>query len=275
MTIVTNPYPHNWSYQLNFKNGPFTDKRIRQAANYALNREDMKELLGGMMQEGYATVPPSAAYYGKPVLYKHNVAKAKELLKEAGCLPCKVTFAISTSGSGQMQPLPMNELVKSNMDEAGFQVTLKTMDWNALLDVGRGGVMKNPDIHGINISRQTQDPFNALVRHVWTGAFSPAGVNWGHYSSPKMDKYVEQIMAEFDPAKRLTLLTQMHEFIVGQRQHPARLRPIVPRPGRASAHRRLGPDAQHAAPVDLCRALCLRPAGRGDLHHLDLLQSRQ
>ncbi len=213
MTIVTNPYPHNWSYQLNFKNGPFTDKRIRQAANYALNREDMKELLGGMMQEGYATVPPSAAYYGKPVLYKHNVAKAKELLKEAGCLPCKVTFAISTSGSGQMQPLPMNELVKSNMDEAGFQVTLKTMDWNALLDVGRGGVMKNPDIHGINISRQTQDPFNALVRHVWTGAFSPAGVNWGHYSSPKMDKYVEQIMAEFDPAKRLTLLTQMHEFM--------------------------------------------------------------
>jgi peptide/nickel transport system substrate-binding protein len=107
----------------------------------------------------------------------------------------------------------MNELVKSNMDEAGFQVTLKTMDWNALLDVGRGGVMKNPDIHGINISRQTQDPFNALVRHVWTGAWSPAGSNWGHYGSPKMDKFVEQIMAEFDPAKRVALLTQMHEFM--------------------------------------------------------------
>ncbi|MGE0417853.1 MAG: ABC transporter substrate-binding protein [Acetobacteraceae bacterium] len=213
MKIVTNPYPHNWSYQLNFVKGPFTDKRVRQAANYALNREDMKELLNGLMLEGYATVPPSTAYYGKPILYKHDVAKAKALLKEAGCLPCKVTFAISTSGSGQMQPLPMNELVKSNMEEAGFEVTLKTMDWNALLDIGRAGVDKFPEINGINISRQTQDPFNALVRHVWTGAWAPAGSNWGHYGTPEMDKLVTEIMAEFDPVKRNVLLTKMHEFM--------------------------------------------------------------
>ena len=38
MQIVTNPYPHNWTYQLNFVKGPFADKRVRQAANYALNR---------------------------------------------------------------------------------------------------------------------------------------------------------------------------------------------------------------------------------------------
>ena len=69
---------------------------------------------------------PSTPYYGKPVIYKYDPDKAKALLKEAGCLPCKVTFAISTSGSGQMQPLPMNELVKSQLDAAGFQVTLQT-----------------------------------------------------------------------------------------------------------------------------------------------------
>ncbi len=112
-----------------------------------------------------------------------------------------------------MQPLPMNELVKSNMEEAGFQVTLQTMDWNALLDIGRAGVEKFPDIHGINISRQTQDPFNALVRHVWTGAWSPQGSNWGHYGTPEMDKLVTEVMAEFDPVKRNALLTKMHELM--------------------------------------------------------------
>ena len=168
MQIVTNPYPHNWTYQLNFVKGPFTDKRVRQAANYALNRSDMKELLNGLMLEGYSTVPPSTPYYGHPLLYKYDPDKATALLKEAGCLPCKVTFAISTSGSGQMQPLPMNELVKSQMEAVGFQVTLDTMDWNALLDVTRAGVDKYPDISAINVSRQTQDPFNALIRHVWT-----------------------------------------------------------------------------------------------------------
>ncbi len=140
MQIITNPYPHNWTYQLNFVSGPFKDKRVRQAANYALNRDDMKDLLNGMMLKGYSTVPPSTPYYGHPKLYKHDAKKAHELLKEAGCLPCKVTFAISTSGSGQMQPLPMNELVKSEMEAVGFKVTLDTMDWNALLDIARAGV---------------------------------------------------------------------------------------------------------------------------------------
>ena len=185
MQIVTNPYPHNWTYQLNFVKGPFADKRVRQAANYALNRSDMKELLNGLMLEGYSTVPPSTPYYGHPLIYKYDPDKAKALLKEANCLPCKVTFAISTSGSGQMQPLPMNELVKSQMEAVGFQVTLDTMDWNALLDVTRAGVDKYPDINAINVSRQTQDPFNALIRHVWTKQWAPKGSNWGHYSESR------------------------------------------------------------------------------------------
>ncbi len=211
MTIVTNAYPHNWTYQLNFVKGAFKDKRVRQAANYALNREDMKDLLNGLMLEGYSTVPPSTPYYGHPKLYKYDPAKAKALLKEAGCLPCKVTFAISTSGSGQMQPLPMNELVKSEMDAVGFQVTLDTMDWNALLDLTRAGVDKYPDINGINVSRQAQDPFNALIRHVWTKQWAPKGSNWGHYGDPETDKLVEEIFSEFDNTKRLALLTKLNE----------------------------------------------------------------
>jgi len=213
MKVVTRVYPHNWSYQLNFVKGPFTDKRVRQAANYALNREDIKDLLNGLMLEEYATVPPSTAYYGKPLLYKYDPDKARSLLKEAGCLPCKVTFAISTSGSGQMQPLPMNELVKSQMDAAGFEVKLDAMDWNALLQVGRGGVDASPDIHAINISRASQDPFNALIRHVWTGAWAPKGANWGHHGNPAMDKLIDGILGEFDSAKRLALLTRLHEMM--------------------------------------------------------------
>ncbi len=211
MQIVTRIYPHNWTYQLNFAKGPFADKRVRQAANYALNREDMKEMLNGLMLEGYSTVPPSTPYYGNPRLYKADPAKAKALLTEAGCLPCNVTLAISTSGSGQMQPLPMNELVKSNMDAAGFEVTLQPMDWNALLQVTREGVGKHPDVNAINVSRQTQDPFNALIRHVWTDAWAPKGSNWGHYSNPAVDKLTEDIFAEFDTAKRLQLLTKLNE----------------------------------------------------------------
>jgi ABC-type transport system substrate-binding protein len=186
---------------------------VRQAANFALNREDMKDMLNGLMLEEYATVPPSTAYYGHPVLYKYDPGKAKALLKEAGCVPCKVKFAISTSGSGQMQPLPMNELVKSQLDAAGFEVTLDTMDWNALLKLTREGVDEHPDVDAINVSRQTQDPFNALIRHVWTGAWAPKGSNWGHFSDPEVDKVIAEILSEFDTTKRLALLTKLHEMM--------------------------------------------------------------
>lgn len=92
MRVVTNAYPHNWSYQVNFVNGPFQDLRVRRAANCAINRADAVELLGGIAQEGPANVPPGTSYYGRPVSYKQDLPKTKALLKEAGCVPCKVRW---------------------------------------------------------------------------------------------------------------------------------------------------------------------------------------
>ncbi len=216
MNVITNTYPHNWAYQLNFVKGPMTDIRVRRAANYAIDRKDVVELLGGTAIAGYSTAPPGMPYYGHPEKYEYDPAKATALLKEAGCYPCKVNFAISTSGSGQMQPLPMNELVKSQMDAVGFQVTLTTMDWNALLNITRGGVDKFPDYTAINVSRNLVDPFNGLIRHIWSGQWAPAGGNWGHYKNPEAEDLVNQIFNEFDPTKQTALLTKLHEFMNDQ-----------------------------------------------------------
>jgi ABC-type transport system substrate-binding protein len=212
MQIFTNVYPHDWPYMLNFKRGPFTDIRVRQAANYAINRKDMVDLLGGTAIPENDVVPPSMAYYGHPPTYDYNPDKAKALLKEAGCLPCKVTFGISTSGSGQMQPLPMNELVKSQLEAVGFEVTIQAMDWNALLDVYRGGVDKNPNYDGLNFSRGLLDPVNAIIKLVGKAYWAPAGSNWGHFESPETETLISQIFSEFDAKKRLALLTQLHEL---------------------------------------------------------------
>ena len=211
MVVVTNAYPHNWSYQLNFQSSPFKDVRVRRAANYAINRADVVELLGGFADEGYSTIPPMMPFFGHPVLYKHDPARATALLKEAGCFPCAVSFAISTSGSGQMQPLPMNELVKSQMEEVGFKVDLQVMDWNALLDVGRGGIDKFPQYGGLNITRSVQDPFNGLIRFVAKSQWAPAGSNWGHYEDAETETMISKINAEFDSNKRNTMLETLNE----------------------------------------------------------------
>jgi ABC-type transport system substrate-binding protein len=211
MQVIINAYPHNWAYQLNFVKGPFTDIRVRRAANYAINRADVVDLLGGTAQESYSTAPPGMPYYGHPIKYPFDPAKATALLKEAGCYPCEINMAISTSGSGQMQSLPMNELVKAQLEAVGFKATMTTMDWNTLLAVSRGGVDKFPEYSGVNISRGLSDPFSGLIRHVWTQQWAPNGSNWGHYSNPEVDSLVDAIFKEFDTEKRNVLLTRLHE----------------------------------------------------------------
>ncbi len=214
MQIVTNGYPHNWAYQFNFVDGAFKDVRVRKAANLALNRADMKELLRWYMIESYGTLLPSMSYYGEPSFkITYDPKQATALLKEAGCYPCKITLAISTSGSGQMQPLPMNELVKAQLEAVGFKVKLDVIDWNALLDLVRPGRTKAPEIDAINVSRSMQDPYSALIRHVYTKAQAPTGSNWGHYSNPAVDALIEEIYATFDPKAQLAKLTKLHEMM--------------------------------------------------------------
>ncbi|WP_238858178.1 ABC transporter substrate-binding protein [Faunimonas pinastri] len=214
MTITKVPYPHNWNYQIRLDRPPFNDLRVRQAANYAINRDDFIELLGGYATPGYGVFIESQPYYGNPMKYEYDPEKAKELLKQAGCSPCKMTIAISTSGSGQMQPLPMNELVKEQLEAVGFQVTLVPIDWNSLIDVFIGGPDKFPQYDGMNFSLAPIDANQGLLKTTMTRYMSPHGSNWGKYSNPEIDKLGEQALATFDEAERNKIIAKMHEIAV-------------------------------------------------------------
>jgi ABC-type transport system substrate-binding protein len=213
MQIITVPYPHNWDYMLRMDIPPFNDIRVRQAANYAMNRQDMVDMLQGVAVAATQTLITSQPWYGKPVSYDYNPDKAKALLKEAGCMPCAIKVGISTSGSGQMQPLPMNELVKEQLEAVGFKVELAPMDWNALIGVFFAGAKKY-DFNAINFSMAPIDPVQGILKKWMIDYAPPNCCNWGFFDDPKMDKLGHDALAEFDPAKRDALLQQMNELAV-------------------------------------------------------------
>lgn len=213
MQIVKVPYPHNWDYMFNFNIPPFDNLKVRQAANYAMNKQDMVDMLQGVAIAADQTLIPSQPWYGKPMVYEYNVEKATELLKEAGCYPCKIKVGISTSGSGQMQPLPMNELVKEQLEEAGFQVELVPMDWNALIGVFIAGADKF-DYNAINFSMAPIDAVQGVLKKWLSSMARPNCCNWGSYKNAEIDDLGAQAISEFDKTKRDALLTKINETAV-------------------------------------------------------------
>ena len=207
---TTSIYPHTWPYLLNFMRGPFADLRVRQAANYAVNRDEMVEMLNGVAVPSYGVFVPTQRFYGRPFEHKTDPAKATELLKAAKCYPCAITVAISTSGSGQMQPLPMNELVKEQLEKVGFRVTFNTLDWNTILTIYIQGAVKFPQYDAVNFSSGATDPLNYL-KTIMSSYKAPNGANWGGYSNPKVDELALRALSTFDQTERDKLVTEVHE----------------------------------------------------------------
>ncbi len=219
--IHSNAQPHVWPWQLSFAEGsPWLDKRVRQAANLCVDRGGLKQFLGGMMAEPKGTVPPGHPWWGNPKFdIKYDVKAAQALMTQAGhsaAKPLKVKVQISASGSGQMQPLPMNEFVQQSLKQCFFDVQFDVIEWNTLFTNWRRGV-KDPTANGanaINVSFAAMDPFFAMVRFASTKTFPPVSNNWGYYGNADVDKLITDARTTFDDKGRDAALAKLHAHLV-------------------------------------------------------------
>jgi len=115
-----------------------------------------------------------------------------------------------------MLPLPMNEYVQQNLADIGVKLEFDVTEWQALVDRWRAGAKAdvNKGIHAVNVSYATQDPFSAFNRLMRSDLHAPAGVNWGFYSDPEMDKLLLAAQTAFAKADRDTALARVHEKMV-------------------------------------------------------------
>ena len=221
--IVANAYPHNWTWHLSRVEGsPWNDIRIRKAANLAIDRQGMYEMLAGLMIPAEGFFPPGHQWFGNPTFkLEYNPEEARKLLAEAGYGPDKplhVKTLISPSGSGQMQPLPMNEVIQQNLAEVGIEVEFEVVEWNQLINIWRAGA-KDPSARGATAMNYTyfiQDPFTGFIRHLQCNLAPPSGTNWGYYCDPEMDAMFAQVRTTFDPAAQAEVLKKIHEKYVDE-----------------------------------------------------------
>ncbi|MDN5717044.1 MAG: ABC transporter substrate-binding protein [Janibacter sp.] len=125
-------------------NAKLKDVRVRQAINYAINRD---QLVKSQLPEGATAasqfMPDTVSGYNKDLKpYPYDTAKAKSLLKEAGAEGMTLRFAYPSEVTRPYMPNPqkIHEAIRKDLEKAGIKVEVETMPWN-------GGYLDNVDAH--------------------------------------------------------------------------------------------------------------------------------
>ncbi len=223
MQIVTNSYQHVWPYMLSrLPDSPWNDVRVRKAANLAIDRAGVVKLLGGLATEAVGQVPRGHPWWGQPSFeIKYDPDAARKLLAEAGYGPGKpahTKLLISTSGSGQMQPLAMNQYIQENLNAVGFVVELEAIEWNTMTTRRSLGAhaRDNAGIDGLNNSWSFIDPDFGFISVLESSKIAPNGNNWGNVRDPVFDALSVKIREAFDMAEQDRLVAELHSRMVDE-----------------------------------------------------------
>lgn len=207
--------PHLWFLILNMKEGPFKDKKVRQAINYAIDKKALVEnVLQGTAEIATGPTPPAFAWAYNEQLqpYPHDIEKAKQLIKEAGAEGAEVTFYVTEGGSGMLDPIPMGAAIQADLAQIGLTVAIETYEWNTFLGKVNPGLEGKADM--AEMAWMTNDPdtlpYLALRTDAWP---DKGGFNSGYYSNPEVDKLLEAARSSTDQAERAKLYREMQEIV--------------------------------------------------------------
>ncbi len=223
MQVVTNLYPHIWPYQVSFTpDAPTRDLRVRQALNLGVDRDALCSMLGGTAMPAKGMVDEKHPWFGKPSFQiGYDPDRAKKLLADAGFGPrnrLKLRALISSSGSGQMQPLPMNEFIQESWRNIGIDLQLDVLEWETLRGRRRAGAEapENKGAHLLNNSWGYWDPAIGLTGPAWSRRRNNGDRNWGGFEDAEADALCEAASLAFDPAEQDAILAKLHARIVDQ-----------------------------------------------------------
>src|SRR3954469_681687 len=182
------------------------DARVREAFELSLDRQGLVQVV--MDNEaivGNQWVPPTNPFYAKNVpIPKRDIARAKQLLKEAGVPNPSFTLVTPTTSDAQRIALVVQAMTR----EAGFDVKIQATEFATSLNMADKG------------------DFEAYVL-AWSGRPDPDGnlysfdackqpLNYAGYCVPEVDDWLNKSRTARDPAERRKFYEQIAARAVGK-----------------------------------------------------------
>jgi peptide/nickel transport system substrate-binding protein len=210
----------------NLNDSRFRDKRIRQALNYAVDKQEIIRLvlLGlGRISNG-PFVPQSWAYNPeiKPVPYAPQ--KAKKLLEEAGWFDSDgdgwldkdgrlFEFTITTN-QGNEQRIKTAQIIQKRLKDIGIKVKIRVVEWSVFLSEIIEKKKFEAVLLGWSLSR---DPDNF---DIWHSSRTKAGeFNFIGYKNKQVDRLLLEARSTFDQEKRKGIYRRIHKIIYDEQPY--------------------------------------------------------
>jgi len=193
--------------QLNPSRKPMDNLQVRQAISCAVDRQAVLDT--SSLSEGKVTGPlTSPAFASDPstlFCYKQDVAKAKDLMKQAGFPD---GFSATVIGATGEPPTAASDaqVLQSQLAAIGIKLNIQMMELNVYVDRW----LKGDFDMAVAENGGRADPYTMYVRY-WTKTGNLLKVS--NYVDDTLDSLMQQGRAETDPAKRKAIFTQFEQHL--------------------------------------------------------------
>jgi len=179
---------------INCAEPPFDDVRVRQAFNYAIDKEELCEYVlfgiatpaAGMLSAPHEGHNPDL----KP--YPYDPDKARALLAEAG-YPDGIKITINSPSGRYLQDKQLAEAIAGQVSEAGIDMTVNVLEWATFLKSIK------VDNNGFLMLMGVWPTHGALVRHLDSRREDYV---WYGYHNDEVNALLDKAAATFDPKER-------------------------------------------------------------------------
>ncbi len=200
---------------LNVQQKPFNDARVREALNYAINKDALaKVAFAGYAFPSQGVVPQGVAFADKMAPWPYDPAKARELLKEAG-YPSGFSTTL-WSGYNDGTSAKVVQFLQQQLAQVGVKTSIEMMESGQR--VQRVQQVQDAKTAPVRMyyggwSASTGEADWALRPLLTTNAWPPVFYNTAYYSNATVDKDVSDALLTTDTAKRQQLYTDAQQRV--------------------------------------------------------------
>ena len=197
---------------MNTQKKPFTDRLVRQALNYAVDKKAITDhILMGLATPMDSPMGPAWGYVpGKA--YEYNPDKAKALLAQAG-YPNGFETTLLTPQGHYLMDSQVSEAVVGYLDKVGVKVKLQVMEWATYMNaLSVPAKQANWDLFLLGWAPSTGDADWALRPNFATSMWPPED-NDALYSNSTVDALLMKGMTSTDQNVRLNAYQQVQQLV--------------------------------------------------------------